>query len=934
MDKETAGEAIKRLSDDLNILGEGKDILDELGGALGDIVFISTQLNKTFTQNRQRIEEMQYAIADAIPGVFRLGGKIEDVGQTIGEIAKASNRNVIANTESVEKLYAAGQILETTTENIVNKFANIGVTFNNVGKQLETSIAYVQSIGGNAAAVMETVLDNTEQLNRFNFATGVEGLTKMAAKAAMLRIDMQQTFSLAEEALDPERAVELSSAFQRLGVMSGTLSDPFQLMNQSINDPEGLQDSIVNMTKQFTYFDEKTKSFKINPQGMLTLREIQKQTNLSAAELSKAGLAAAELDARLSSISPRITFANEEDKQYLANIASMNEKGEYTVKLKDDAGREYMKNLADVNQEEMNKLIEEQKKGPQTLEDIQRSQLSLTENMSNDIRAIKGKLFAGIVTAPTIVKGMEGVREVLTTVAGTASKKDSGIFDTPSVRGYSERAFGGIVDMIKDVVSGDKTILESAGDTLSGAMNFFKDLETDFGLGSEKYLQNLDESFKKQGITTDLFNNILKQEVDPSKENAKKTVESLENLNKTLSRTSSVIDQSKTLSSEPEVYGELSESTESTLGSLGLSFKEGIDKYSNKFNDFLNNIKENTATPEDLKKWLDQSGGEIKKYSGELYSSMLSVSDKIQGGFKSMSAPEVKIGDFKGTEPEVYGELDESIENIGNSLEKLNSSKTEPSIDSKSEDIDKIIGEYKSSADKIGQSFGTSMEGYKNGLNDLIKEVQQNSKDPEAIMNYVKDNKINMEKFGAPFYEGMEKYASEVSTKITKDNEILKEVNTLIKDVESGNKNLADLDKYIIQNQTKLEEAGFKFDEKNSDTFEKLKSEMINYGKQGKSSLIEGQQRSYEPIQSGQIQGGQSLTQIIQHKVEFGKITVDVQLPGNFSQLSTEQQQKILDQVFNHSKFINLINTVDKLGQPDIKIKQAGQGTNSKGQTF
>lgn len=960
MDKETIDESIGRLGDELKFMTDGVQLLEELGTTLGDIVAVSTRLNATFTQNRQRIEEMQYAIAEAIPGVYRLGGEIEDVSNTIGDIAKASNRNVIANTESVEKLFAASKILSESTDRIVNKFADIGVTFNNIGTQIEGSIAYVQSIGGNAAAVMETVLDNTEQLNRFNFANGVEGLTKMAAKASMLRIDMQQTFSLAEEALDPDRAVELASAFQRLGVMSGTLSDPFQLMNQSINDPEGLQDSIVEMSKQFTYFDEKTKSFKINPQGMLTLRELQKQTGLSAAELSKAGLAAAELDSRLSQISPKITFADEEDKQYLANIASMNEKGEYTVKLKDEGGREYMKNLSDVTQEEMNKLIEEQKKGPQTLEDIQRSQLSLSEILNSDVRAIKAKLFGGVVTAPTIVKAAEGTREVLSTVTGTASKKDSGVFDTDKVRGYSERVFGGVANMFKDILSGNKTTFEAAGDALTGAADLFKTIETDMGIGSDKFLGELEKVFKKQGIGTDLFENLKTQEIDPSKENAKKTAESFE----TLIRTSSVKEQSKTLSAKPEVYGEFSEN--SALRSVELTFKEGFDKYGAKFNDFLTNIKENAANPEDLKKWLDTNSSEIKKYSGDLYNSMLSVSDKIQNEFKSAPNPNVKIGDFKGdnstkeiyekidstkpkietsetkvkigninNESEVFGELDESIKNIGNSINNLNEPKKEPTTDNKSGELDKLIGEYKSSTDEIGKFFGSSMETYKNELNSLVKEVQKGTKDPDAIMNYVKDNKINMEKFGDPFYKGMEKYASEVSTKITKDNEILKEVNTLIKDVESGNKNLADLDKYIVQNQTRLQEAGFKFDEKNSEIFKELKEEISSYGKGGKSSFIEGS-KAYEPIQSGQVQGGQSLTQIIQHKVEFGKITVDVQLPSNFSQLSTDQMKKTLDDIVNSPKFAGLFIKVDELEKIVNKsgLKQSTQGSGSKGKTF
>jgi len=119
----------------------------------------------------------------------------------------------------------------------------------------------------------------------------------------MLRFDMNQTFQLAEKVLSPEGAIQVASAFQRLGVSVGNLVDPFQLMNQSINDPSGLQDSLAQMTKQFSYFDEETKTFKINPQGVLTINEIANQTQMSAKELREMSLAALELDRRLSAVS-------------------------------------------------------------------------------------------------------------------------------------------------------------------------------------------------------------------------------------------------------------------------------------------------------------------------------------------------------------------------------------------------------------------------------------------------------------------------------------------------------------------------------------------------------------------------------------------------------------------------------------------------------
>jgi hypothetical protein len=378
------------------------------------------ELNKTFGQGQERLSETYKAVSDAAPRVARLGGDIGATQKTMSEIALASKRNLIANTEDVEKLYAATKLIEGSAEVLTNAFLDVGVGIGQIGPQLEDSINYIQSIGGNTKTVMKDVTDNMAQMNRFQFEGGVKGLTKMAAQASMLRFDMKETFQFAEKVLDPEGAVETAAAIQRLGVSMGNLADPFQLMNQSINDPSGLQDSLIKATKQFTEYDEKTKSFKINPQGVLTLRELAKATNTSFENLSKSALAAAELDERLSSINPSLVFENEEDKQYLNNIATMKD-GRYQVEVKDEKGERVFKDLADIKQEELNRLIEEQKTKPKTLEEIAQSQLGIDELILFNVKGMNAALSQGITSPKQIREGIAATTRVTKTTLGGAS---------------------------------------------------------------------------------------------------------------------------------------------------------------------------------------------------------------------------------------------------------------------------------------------------------------------------------------------------------------------------------------------------------------------------------------------------------------------------------------------------------------------------------
>jgi hypothetical protein len=464
-DQKTFDEIKKELLDSFNVG------VEDFKKQFDDIADASNKLLGTFTQGRQRIGELRTALADALPDVTRLGGGIADVQSIIADVAEQSRRNVVASSEEVEMFYAANKVLGLSAQQLSKSFLDVGIGIEKIGENLNKSIEYVQSVGGNAKTVMQDVQNNMEQMNRYQFEGGVVGLTKMAAQASMLRFDMFNTFTLAEKVLDPQGAVDVAAAFQRLGVAAGTLVDPFALMNASINDPSGLQDSLANVSKQFTYFDEETQSFKINPQGVLVLREMEKEAGLATGSLSKMGLAAAELDERISQVGEAGLNIKEEDKMYLANIAKMGEGGQYEVKIK---GQEDAVKLGELTQEQLDDLIKEQREGPKTMEELAKAQMSTTDIIMGDVKAIKNAITGGVVTAGQVTRETEGTRGLLTNMTGTVSES----LTSKAVRGETTQFLGDIEQLVKDlgddsVSSRDDLInyLEKAGLQLANIEN-------------------------------------------------------------------------------------------------------------------------------------------------------------------------------------------------------------------------------------------------------------------------------------------------------------------------------------------------------------------------------------------------------------------------------------------------------------------------------
>ena len=482
---------------------------NDVAKAITSLESYGAEVNRTFGETRQRIGDIKTALADSLPGINRLGGDIKDVQTTITDIALASKRNVIATTEQTEKLYAAAQVTTLSVRTLVDGFADVGVGVAQMSKQLESSINYIRSIGGNTREVFKVVSSNMDQLNRYQFDGGVQGLTRMAAQASMLRFDMSTTFGLAEDLYKPERAIQVASAFQRLGLAVGDLADPFRLMNASITSPEGLQDSLVNMSKQFAYFDNQTKTFKISQEGVLRLKELGQELSIDSRELVKMGLAAKEADDRISKISAVGLNVNEEDKQLLSNISRMGDGGEYEISVKDSqTGERRWEKLTSLTQDQLNATLKEQKEGPKSMEDIARSQLDYSEMVAGDVRAIYNGFMYGFGSERRVTQEVEGLRKTTDALTGTFSK----MFGTTKTgKAMASTAIDDMKQFFKDLNDPNKTKADAMASLLEKVSAQSQKFGTDFKDGMTEFLNKSADKLTDKTMSESGAESLIKQ---------------------------------------------------------------------------------------------------------------------------------------------------------------------------------------------------------------------------------------------------------------------------------------------------------------------------------------------------------------------------------------------------------------------------------------
>jgi hypothetical protein len=475
---------------------------------LEQINALASQLNKQFGETRERIGQMEGGLRDVEPFFNTFGDTANEAAKIISQLSIETRKNVIASNESLKELLTISKVIGQEPERFVGPLTDVGIQFGNIQDNLEGSVDYIRSIGMNTQEIMKDALSNSEMMNRYNFEGGVMGLTKMAAQSAMLRVNMNATSALAEKVFDPEGAIQVASAMQRLGVNMGMLSDPFALMDATINDPAGLQKSIADVAASFTIFDEKTKSFKIDPGSIRKLREIATETGISYENLTKMGLAAANSG----EIMKQLSFAgnlSEEDKMYVANLAEM-KGGDYVIKVgKTEEGKDDFKKLSELSEDQLKATIEASKSAPKSMEDIARAQLSAGEIAAGNLTAIRNNLVGGIADTKGIRDLPELTRGLTETVAKSLRdqlpKKDQ-------VTGVTDDIAKKFGTNLVDVLQGKKSFEDVGKEIVAGLK--------DKGIQASEYMSTLPkslmENLQKQVSEGSLANTELGKKISES----------------------------------------------------------------------------------------------------------------------------------------------------------------------------------------------------------------------------------------------------------------------------------------------------------------------------------------------------------------------------------------------------------------------------------
>jgi hypothetical protein len=256
-------------------------------------------------------------------------------------------------------------------------------------------------------------------------------------------------------------------------------------MDLAQNDPEELQNQIVEMTKSFSQFNETTGKFEIAPGGRRQLKEIAEALDMSYQDLSKMALGSAELDDKLSKIHIPESFANDTQRKMIANLAEMNKQGQYEIKFFDERLNKTVTKLVDDLGEGDAEMIEKMG-NPKDIATLAENQLSVSESMDASLKVIAGR--PGYAAAESQVG--EDLLQMARQATESVSKISTSVIDFQKTAQFGDEVFGDLYKAGKEVVN----IMTGEGNLI--------DVFDKLSNAGEKTVKFFDDTFKETITTT------------------------------------------------------------------------------------------------------------------------------------------------------------------------------------------------------------------------------------------------------------------------------------------------------------------------------------------------------------------------------------------------------------------------------------------------
>ena len=308
---------------------------------------------------------------------------------------KGIGRNVRTSNMDQENMAAMRAVAGNIGTELAGKFENFGLTMSDTADHVGKMFADASKEGVLFEAYAENVSKNIKIAQNYTFKNGIKGLESMAKKATALKLDMQQVAAFADKVSTVEGAIDVSAKLQVLGGPFAAMADPLGMLNEGLNDMEGLQDRLVKMVGGMGSFDKSTGEVKVSAFNKARIKEAANAMGISYDSIMESVNAQAkrgEIDKQISASSTASALPDEM-KELIRNSGTFKD-GKAGVSI-----RGQFKSLDELSGKDYEALKKETQTESEDIKDIAtnlRSLVDTREGLKKSYETWMARLYSGI----------------------------------------------------------------------------------------------------------------------------------------------------------------------------------------------------------------------------------------------------------------------------------------------------------------------------------------------------------------------------------------------------------------------------------------------------------------------------------------------------------------------------------------------------------
>jgi len=400
----------KPLANALSIIPGVGGLLGGITNALVGILEAGDKINKKSSEyvklvggGYQKMVQMRTQAVATASAISKLGDKaykFDKILEHTAELSKETGRVMehMSNTDfkSLEDLRQWG-----IDSSVLNQFDTFGLSMETIDKRIKSIYNTSGKQGLNAKAVTDVVTKNLKMAQNYTFAGGLRSLERMAQKSVALKYNMESVSRFADKVSTLEGAATAAAQLSVLGGDFARMGNPLTMLYGGLQDVEQLNEMMLNMTKNMAQWDRDKGQMEITAYNRQRLRAAADAMGVDYSELVNQAMTQGKrnrIDNQLD-IAGRVN--DDTTREYIKNIAQVDEEGKGYVVFHENGGERRV-DVDKLTENDKEKLKEESKRYSDEqnakLGDVLSQTRTITEQLNDLIDTLRAKIATGIIT--------------------------------------------------------------------------------------------------------------------------------------------------------------------------------------------------------------------------------------------------------------------------------------------------------------------------------------------------------------------------------------------------------------------------------------------------------------------------------------------------------------------------------------------------------